>query len=232
MKKIKTLLMLMLMLLAIGCMQQTSKQDIEKQGQEKMKALEEDGFSRIHKMIVDMLKYPESYQPISTHMSIVTNKMLIYDSFAFVNLRDLQHALEDFNEKYGNDTLPQSAWQEMEDIETLGNFVRDRINAINNLPAEFEGIDVFHQFYAKDHPDNVVKKGYHFIVHKNDKITLLCSHEDFLHVQTLIQQWFCYPFYSKANPDSLDNFLNMKQERLQREKKVNNKKTSMVKTGK
>ena len=59
MKKINTLLILMLMLLAIGCKQQTPKQNIEKLGQEKMRALEKDGFSSIQKMIVNMLKYPE-----------------------------------------------------------------------------------------------------------------------------------------------------------------------------
>lgn len=218
MNKIKTLLILTLMLLAIGCKQQTPKQNIEKLGQEKMKALEKDGLSRIQKMIVDMLKYPESYQPISTDMSVVTNKMLIYDSDTFIALRDLNYAIKDFNEQYGNDNIPQSALQELEIIQNTGDLVRDKINVINNLPTEFEGIAVYHQFYANDHPNNVAKKGYHFVVHKNDKITLLCNHDDFSQVQTLIEQWFNYPSYSKAKPDSLDNFLSMKREHLQRNK--------------
>ena len=218
MKKIKTLLILMLMLLAIGCKQQTPKQNIEKLGQEKMRALEKDGFSSIQKMIVNMLKYPESYKPISTDMKIVTNKMLIYDSDAFIALRDLNYAIKDFNEKYGNGNIPQSALEELEVIQNTGDVVRDRIKAINKLPTEFEGIAVYHQFYANDHPDNVKEKGYHFVVHKNDKITLLCNHDDFLQVKTLIKQWFNYPSYSKARPDSLDHFISMKRKLIQRNK--------------
>lgn len=215
MKKLTTLLILLLMLPTIGCKQPTPEQLIEKQGKAKMKALEKDGFSQIQKMITDMLKYPESYQPISNDMSIITNNMLIYDSKAFVALRDMHYAIKNFNKKYSDETIPQSAQEELEYIQTMGGVVRDRINAINNLPVMFEGIDVYHQFNVKDHHNKVMKTGYHFIVHKNDQITLLCDQDDFLKVQTLIKQWFDYPSYSKEKPDSLDNYLNMKRERIQ-----------------
>ena len=223
-------MILVLMLLAIGCKLQTPEQDIEKLGQEQMKALEKDDFSGIKKMILNMLKYPETYKPISTDMSIVTSNMLIYNTYGFGPLRDLNRAIKDFNEKYGDGTLPQSSLQDLDYIQDLGNSVHNDINDINHRPVEFEGIDVYHQFYANDRPDHVSKKGYHFIVHKNGKITLLCDHDDFLQVKTLIKQWFNYPSYSKMKPDSLDNFLNMNRERVRLDKQVN--KTAPVGKGK
>ena len=221
MKKTKTLLMLMLMALAIGC-GQTPEQKIEEQGLKKMKELKKDGYSDIRKMIVDNLKYPESYKPISTDMAIVTNKMLIYDSKAFVTLRDLHYAIKNYKKKYGdNDSFPQEALQELAIIQKMGDIVHDRINAINDSTLEFEGIDVYHQFYANEEPRVMLRKGYHFVVHDNGKLTLLCNHEDFVLVQKLIKEWFNYPSYSKGNPDSLDIYIKTKQELIQNEKTVN-----------
>lgn len=216
MKKTKTLLMLMLMVLAIGCVQKTAEEKIEELGKEKMKALEQDDFSGIKKMVVGMLRYPESYKPISTDMEIVSNKMLIYDSRSFVALRNLHYAINHFNKKYGgNDSIPDSALAELNEIHTLGKLVQCKINELNDRPLQYEGIDVYLQFYAKDYYKNKVKTGYHFVVHEDDKITLLCNHDDFLHVQTLIKQWFDYTSYSELYPDSLDIYLFRKLERIQ-----------------
>ena len=158
-----------------------------------MKALKKDGYSDIREMIVNNLRYPESYKPISTDMSVVTTKMLIYDSKAFVALRDLHYAIKSFNKQYGgNDTLPKEALRELVIIENMGAVVHDRINAINDSTLEFEGIDVYHQFYADEEPNVMLRTGYHFVVHNNGKLTLLCNHEDFVLVQKLIKKWFNY----------------------------------------
>lgn len=183
MMKIKTLLMVALILLTVGCKPQTRQQLIEKFGREKMEYIEKEGFTRIQKQIVNNLKNPKSYEPISTDMSIVTSDMVIYDSYAFVALRDLERATRNFNEEFGNDTTSQEARSELDVIQNLKNVLQDRVNYANALPGRFEGIDVYHQFYAEDRPGHKSKKGCHVIFHKDNRITLLCDHDEFLRVK-------------------------------------------------
>ena len=81
MMKIKTLLILALMLLTIGCRQTpTIDQAMEQVGREKMKKIEKEDFPRFQKQIINNLKYPESYEAISTDMSIVRSDMVLYNS--------------------------------------------------------------------------------------------------------------------------------------------------------
>lgn len=188
MVKIKTLLMMALMFLAIGCQQLTREQIIEKQAHEKMKQIEKEGLQRIQQQIVNNLKYPESYESISTDMTIVTSDMVIYDSHAFVALRDLDRAMKNFNELYGNDSTSQEARNELYAMKTMRGIVRDRAHVLGNRPVEFEGIDVYHQFYANDRPGHKAKKGYHYIFHKGNRTTLLCDDEEFQRVKTFARQ--------------------------------------------
>lgn len=193
---IKTLLILALTLLAISCEQLTPEQIAEKVGRTHWKKIEKKTNSRIRDMVVHKLKYPKSYRPISTDISVVNNKMLIYDSQAFVALRDLDRALKNFNENYGNDTTSQDARIEMRTIETLTDLVYDSYNTIKKFPLEYAGIDVYHQFFADDKPGHQVKKGYHFIVHKNNSITLLCDHDELLRVKAFATEFLKAPPYS------------------------------------
>ena len=219
MKKTTTFLILMIMLMTTGCMQKTPEEKIEEQGREKMAALKRDGYSCIKKLLFTrVLAHPESYKPISYDMEIVTNKMLIYDSRAFDALRNLNDAMINFDAKYGdNDSIPESAIDELDEIHTFGKIVQSKINELNSRPLQFEGIEIYHQFYGEGVHKNTVKAEYHFVVHEDGIITLLCNHDDFLRVQTLIKQWFDYPSYSKTNPDSLHMYLFRKLERIQYE---------------
>lgn len=187
--KIKTLLMMALALLAIGCQQQQTRyQEIEKLGREKMEYIEKEGFPRVQRTIINNLKFPESYEPISTDMSIVTSDMIIYDSQAFVALRDLDRAIRDFDEEYGNDSTSQEARNQLNAIQNLKDLVQSRIRQTRAVPVEFAGIDVYHQLYANDKPDHKTKKGYHIIFHKDNSTTLLCDHDEFLKAKALLKQ--------------------------------------------
>lgn len=188
MMKMKTLLIFALMFLTIGCTQQSREEIAEKIGRAKIKKIEKNVNARIEKMVKGMLKYPESYQPISTEMSIVTNNMILYDSDAFVALRDLNNTIEDFNENYANDTTSQEARQELGAIQAMSEVVVGVANKIENRPVEFEAIDAYHQFYAEDQPGHQVKKGYHFIVYRDNRITLLCDHDEYQQVVTFARQ--------------------------------------------
>ena len=190
MMKMKTLLIFALMFLTIGCTQQSREEFAEKIGRAKIKKIEKNVNARIEKMVKGMLKYPESYQPISTEMSIVTNNMILYDSDAFVALRDLNNTIEDFNENYANDTTSQEARQELRAIQAMSEVVVDVANKIENRPVEFEAIDAYHQFYAEDRPGHQVKKGYHFVIHKDNRITLLCDHDEFLRIEAFTRELF------------------------------------------
>ena len=190
MMKMKTLLIMALMLLTMGCTQQSREEIAEKIGRAKIKKIEKNVNARIEKMVKGMLKYPESYQPISTEMSIVTNNMILYDSDAFVALRDLNNTIEDFNENYANDTTSQEARQELRAIQAMSEVVVDVANKIENRPVEFEAIDAYHQFYAEDRPGHQVKKGYHFVIHKDNRITLLCDHDEFLRIEAFTRELF------------------------------------------
>ena len=190
MMKMKTLLIFALMFLTIGCTQQSREEIAEKIGRAKIKKIEKNVNARIEKMVKGMLKYPESYQPISTEMSIVTNNMILYDSDAFVALRDLNNTIEDFNKNYANDTTSQEARQELGAIQAMSEVVVDVANKIENRPVEFEAIDAYHQFYAEDRPGHQVKKGYHFVIHKDNRITLLCDHDEFLRIEAFTRELF------------------------------------------
>lgn len=190
MMKMKTLLIFALMFLTIGCTQQSREEIAEKIGRAKIEKIEKNVNARIEKMVKGMLKYPESYQPISTEMSIVTNNMILYDSDAFVALRDLNNTIEDFNENYANDTTSQEARQELRAIQAMSEVVVDVANKIENRPVEFEAIDAYHQFYAEDRPGHQVKKGYHFVIHKDNRITLLCDHDEFLRIEAFTRELF------------------------------------------
>lgn len=183
MKHLKSLLLLTLMLLTLSCQQTTRYQEIEKLGREKMKYIEKEGFPHIEKMIVNNLKYPESYEPINTDMSIVTSEMIIYDSDAFIVLRNLYDALKDYNEKYGNDSTSQEARNALKYIQDKKDALNKMKDVISKRPLEFEGIDVYHQFYANDVPGHKSKQGYHIIFHKDNRSTLLCDHDEFMRLR-------------------------------------------------
>ena len=191
MVKIKTLQMMALMalmLLTIGCKHQSRAELIEKFGREKMDYIEKKGFPKVQKMIVNNLKNPKSYEPISTDMSIVTSDMVIYDSYAFVALRDLERTTRNFKEEFGNDSTSQEARSELDAMQNLKDLLLDRVKYASILPGRFEGIDVYHQFYAEDRPGHKTKKGYHVIFHKNNQVTLLCDHDEYLRVKTFARQ--------------------------------------------
>lgn len=193
MMKMKTLLIFALMFMTIGCTQQSREEIVEKIGRAKIKKIEKNVNARIEKMVKGMLKYPESYQPINTEMSIVTNNMIIYDSDAFIALRDLNNTIENFNENYADDTTSQAARQELEAIQAMSGVLLDKMITINNRPVEFEAIGAYHQFYAEDRPGHQVKKGYHFVIHKDNRITLLCDHDEFLSVVAFTKKLFGEP---------------------------------------
>ena len=186
--KTKFFLVLALMLLTVACKQYTREEVLEMVEQAQMKKVEKKVDSRIRKMVLDKLKYPESYQPISTDMSIVTSNMLIYDSQAFIALRDLNRAIENFHEEYGNDSTSQAARSELSAIQSIEAVVRDRDRVVGSRPVELVGIDAYHQFYAEDKPGHQVKKGYHFIVYNDNRITLLCDHDEYQQVVTFARQ--------------------------------------------
>ena len=189
MMKIKTLLILALMLITISCRQTpTINQAIEQVGREKMKKIEKEGFPRFQKQIINNLKYPESYEAISTDMSIVTSNMIMYDSDLFVTLRDLERTIRNFKEEFGNDSTSQEARKELEAIHFLTEEALKKANIISNSPIDFEGIEVYHQFYANDRPNHKAKKGYHIIFHKDDRTTLLCDHDEFLRIKAFARE--------------------------------------------
>ena len=189
----KTFLIMALMLLTMGCTLQSREDIAEKIGRAMIKKTEKSVNARIEKMVKGMLIYPESYQPINTDMGIVTNNMIIYDSDAFLALHDLKNAIDDFDKNYGNDTTSQAARQELETIQAMTDVVVDVANKIENRPVEFEAIDAYHQFYAEDRPGHQVKKGYHFILHKDNRITLLCEHEELLRISAFTKELFGAP---------------------------------------
>lgn len=189
MMKIKTLLILALMLITIGCQKTpTINQAMEQMGREKMKKIEKEGFPRFQKQIINNLKYPESYEAISTDMSIVTSNMILYNSRMFVTLRDLERTTRNYKEEFGNDTTSQEARNELEAIHFLTEEALERASIISNSPIDFEGIEVYHQFYANDRPNHKAKKGYHIIFHKDNRTTLLCDHDEFLRIKAFAKE--------------------------------------------
>ena len=199
MKKIGFCLILGLIMLTVGCKQQTRKQIAEALGRAQMKKIEKNVNSRIQRMVVPMLKYPESYEPVHTELSIVTNDMIIYDSQTYIVLRDLRLGLDNFHETFGNDTISQEARNELMAMETLVDMVCEQIEVVLNRPTEYEAIDAFHQFYADDSPGHRARKGYHFIIHKDNRITLLGDQDEFRQVKELLQLMLEEPL-SKMDP--------------------------------
>ena len=186
--KTKTLLIVMLMLLTIGCKQQTHQDGIEAMAREKMEYIEKKGFPRIQKQIVNNLKYPESYEPISTDMSIVTCDMIIFNTDAFIDLRNLERDTREFNEKYGNDSTSQEARNALHAMQTMKDNALYICKAVSKRPPEFEGINVYHQFYANDRPGHKAKKGYHIIFHKDNTTTWLCDHDEYLRIKAFAKE--------------------------------------------
>ena len=204
-KKI-TYLILVLLLLTIGCQQISREQVAEIVGRAKIKSVGKDVDLRVQEMTKKMLIHPESYQSISTEMSVVTSNMILYDSKAFVALRDLNRALEDFYKEYGDDTTSQKNRDELEVMQAMAGVVYDRIVAITKRPVEFEAIDAYHQFYVNDNNNHKVKKGYHFVIHKNNHITLLCDHDELLRVEAFAKRLFDYPPY-KTDGNTIEHWL-------------------------
>lgn len=178
------LIMMVLMLFAFGCKQQTREQ------------ITKEVNSRIEKMTVNRLQYPDSYEPISTDISIEKNDKIIYDSDAFSALRDLSQNYDNFREKCGNDYTSEEARDKLNTLKSIVNVLCDRINVINNNPGDLECINAYHQFYANDRSGQKVKKGYHYIIHKDKSITLLCDHEEFLRIQTFAMKLLNEPPYT------------------------------------
>ena len=121
-------------------------------------------------------------------MSIVRSDMIMYDSGLFVTLRDLERTTRNFKEEFGNDTTSQEARNELEAIHFLTEEVLEKASIINSSPIDFEGIEVYHQFYANDRPNHKSKKGYHIIFHKDNTTTLLCDHEEFLRIKAFAKE--------------------------------------------
>ena len=206
MMKTLTYLMIAMMLLAVGCKEQTPEEIAEKQGRAMIKKHKQDIDVRIRELLLSRLEHPESYQPISTDLSIVTNNMIIYNTDAFHSLRDLNRSLKYYPEEYSNDSTSHDAITERNTMKAMVGVVCDKINAAGKRPVEYEGINAYHQFYVKDQHDSIVKKEYHFILHKDNRITLLSNHDEFVRVLTLLKQMINYPPY-RIKWDSFEDEL-------------------------
>ena len=171
-----------------GCKPQSREQIAEKVGQAMKAKVEKNVNERIKKMLDGMLEHPDSYQPISTDLAIVTNNMIVYDSQAFVALRDLDNRIDNFRKEFGKDTVSRAARNELEAMQAMVGVVVDKLNDIEKRPVEFEAIDAYHQFYAKDKLNRKLKRGYHFIIHKDNRITLLCDQEQMERVQAFAEK--------------------------------------------
>jgi len=170
------------------------------------KSIANDAESRIQKLVVKMLKYPESYEPIKTDIELVGNDRIIYDSNAFLALRDLSRAYEDFHKQYGNDISSDSARYQMGIMQALADVICDKIYVINQRPVDLEGTSAYHQFYVDDKPGHRVKKGYHFVIHSDNRITLLCDHDEFLRVKNFSMKILNEPPY-QCQWDSVEQEL-------------------------
>ena len=181
MKKI-LILALMIVVLA-ACQQQTREQIAQKLGEAMMKKVEKNVNQRIGDMLKGMLENPDSYEPLSTDMAIVMNNMVLYDTQAFVALRDMSNHVKQYRTTFGSDTTSAAARTEIEIINNMVRTLADKLNAIEQRPVEFEAIDAYHQFNVLSKKGKKVKRGYHFIIHRDNRITLLCDDEEFNKVQ-------------------------------------------------
>ncbi len=181
MKKI-LILALMIVVLA-ACQQQTREQIAQKLGEAMMKKVEKTVNQRIANMLKGMLENPDSYEPLSTDMAIVMNNMVLYDSQSFVALRDMCNHVKQYRITFGSDTTSAAARAEIETINNMVLVLVDKLNAVERRPVEFEAIDAYHQFNVLSKKGKKVKRGYHFIIHRDNRITLLCDDEEFNKVQ-------------------------------------------------
>ena len=198
---------MVLMLLTTGCQKRTPEQVAEIVGRAKINSVGKDVELRVQEITKSKLIHPESYQPISTDMSVVTSNMILYDSDAFVALRDLNRALEDFHKEYGNDTTSLGAREELKVMQAMVGVVYDRISAITKRPVRFEAIDAYHQFYVNDSHNHKVKKGYHFVIHKDNLITLLCDDDELSRVQAFAKRLLDFPPYNSKEKNSIEQWL-------------------------
>lgn len=176
------------LVLMCGCKPQTPEQIAEKQGQLMRAKIENKIDELIKNTLEGTLEHPESYQPISTDLSYVMNNMVIYNSKTFVALRDLDYNIEDFHKKYGKKTHSLEAQKELETLKDRMGTLTDSLLEIQKSPMEFEAIHAFHQFYSKDKLNRKLKRGYHFIIHKDNRITLLCDQEQLERVQAFAEK--------------------------------------------
>lgn len=184
----KYLWIIVALLLFTACKPQSPEEVAEKQGLAMKAKVEKNVDERIKKVLDEMLEHPDSYQPISTDMSLVMNNMVVYDSEAFVALRDLDHDIENFHKQYSKDSKSQQARNDLDSLKVRLQSVCDTLQAIQKRPVAFEAIDAFHQFYAKDKLNRKLKRGYHFIVHKDNRMTLLCDQEQMERVKAFAEK--------------------------------------------
>lgn len=176
------------LVLMCGCKPQTPEQIAEKQGQQMKAKMENKIDDLIKNTLEGTLEHPESYQPISTDLSYVMSNMAVYDSKAFVALRDLDHNIEKFNKLDAKKAHSLEANKERETLKAKVSSLADSIQEIQNRPVEFEAIHAYHQFYAKDKLNRKLKRGYHFIIHKDNRTTLLCDQEQLERVQAFAEK--------------------------------------------
>ncbi len=179
----KLLIFSAILIVAVACKQQTREQIAQKLGEAMINKVEKDVNQRIGKMLAGMLEHPDSYEPVSTDMAIVMSNMVMYDSQAFLALRDARSHINQFRKVFNGDTTSAVTRAEIEVIGNMMWVLADRLKAIEQRPVEFEAIDAYHQFKVLSKQGNKVKRGYHFIIHRDNRITLLCDDEEFKQVQ-------------------------------------------------
>ena len=179
----KLLIFALMVVVLAACKQQTREQIAQKLGDAMIKKVEKNVNQRIGGMLTGMLENPDSYEPLSTDMAIVMNNMVLYDSQAFVAMRDMRSHISQYRNTFRGDTTSAAARAEVEVIANMMWVLVDRLNAIERRPVEFEAIDAYHQFNVLSKRGKKVKRGYHFIIHRDNRITLLCDDEEFNQVQ-------------------------------------------------
>lgn len=179
----KLLIFALMVVVLAACKQQTREQIAQKLGEAMIKKVEKNVNQRIGGMLTGMLENPDSYEPLSTDMAIVMNNMVLYDSQAFVAMRDMRSHISQYRNTFHGDTTSAVARAEVEVIANMMWVLVDRLNAIERRPVEFEAIDAYHQFNVLSKRGKKVKRGYHFIIHRDNRITLLCDDEEFNQVQ-------------------------------------------------
>ena len=92
-------------------------------------------------------------------------------------------------------------------MDAMARVVYDRIHAITKRPVKFEAIDVYHQFYVNDRHNHKVQKGYHFVIHKDNVITLLCDDDELSRVQAFAKRLLDFPPYSSKEKNPIEHWL-------------------------